>query len=141
MCIRDRKRTGRRWLTAVIQKLWDTAWDLWDDRNRIVHDKDQGIILAKLHVDIRHQIALGRQTLTRDTRGLFDQARQRTFFTRVTAYKQAWLLRVEAARARALRRRARDQDSEAYLRNGLRNFLSHGSTNPLPQSYQTGSAI
>jgi hypothetical protein len=23
-------RTGRRWATALIQKLWDTAWDLWE---------------------------------------------------------------------------------------------------------------
>jgi hypothetical protein len=23
-------KTGHRWVTALIQKLWDTAWDLWE---------------------------------------------------------------------------------------------------------------
>jgi hypothetical protein len=30
----DSRRTGLRWLTALIQKLWDVAWDMWDHRNR-----------------------------------------------------------------------------------------------------------
>ena len=34
------RKTGERWLTALIQKLWDVAWDLWDHRNSVVHDKD-----------------------------------------------------------------------------------------------------
>ena len=29
------KRPGRRWMVAVIQKLWDVAWDLWEQRNGI----------------------------------------------------------------------------------------------------------
>ena len=27
------RRTGKRWLSAVIRKLWDVAWDMWDHRN------------------------------------------------------------------------------------------------------------
>ena len=26
------RRSGLRWLTTVIQKLWDIAWDMWDHR-------------------------------------------------------------------------------------------------------------
>jgi hypothetical protein len=31
---------GKRWLTAIIRKLWDTAWDLWDQRNHHLHKVD-----------------------------------------------------------------------------------------------------
>ena len=126
------RRTGRRWLTSVIQKLWDIAWDMWDDRNSIVHDKEQGIELKQLHANIIHQLSLGKLHLTTDTQALFDQARKSSFLKRPLAYKKAWLLRVVASRQRTIRRRTRDHDSEAYLRNGMQNYLTHGSMNPLP---------
>jgi hypothetical protein len=31
-------RTGIRWAIALIKKLWDIAWDLWEHRNGILHD-------------------------------------------------------------------------------------------------------
>jgi hypothetical protein len=34
------RRTGRRWLVAILQKLWNTAWDLWEHRNGTLHDKE-----------------------------------------------------------------------------------------------------
>ena len=33
-------RTGRGWTTAIIQKLWNIAWDMWEHRNGILHDKE-----------------------------------------------------------------------------------------------------
>jgi hypothetical protein len=32
--------TGRRWAVSLIKKLWTVAWDLWEHRNRILHQKD-----------------------------------------------------------------------------------------------------
>lgn len=29
--------TGRRWVTFLIMKLWDVAWDLWQHPNDILH--------------------------------------------------------------------------------------------------------
>jgi hypothetical protein len=34
------KQTGKRWLIAVIRKLWDTTWDLWDHRNQVLHEQE-----------------------------------------------------------------------------------------------------
>ena len=31
------RKSARRWTTALIQKLWNVAWDLWEHRNGIVH--------------------------------------------------------------------------------------------------------
>jgi hypothetical protein len=39
----DGRRTGLRWLTALIQKLWDVAWDMWDHRNRVLHDQEHSV--------------------------------------------------------------------------------------------------
>jgi hypothetical protein len=30
-------------LTALIQKLWDVAWDMWDHRNRVLHDQEHSV--------------------------------------------------------------------------------------------------
>jgi hypothetical protein len=32
--------TGRRWATAIVLKLWGIAWDMWEHRNGILHDKE-----------------------------------------------------------------------------------------------------
>jgi hypothetical protein len=31
------KRNGKRWMIAVITKLWEIAWDIWDFCNEIFH--------------------------------------------------------------------------------------------------------
>jgi hypothetical protein len=31
-------KTGRRWVVALIKKLWDTAWYMWEHRNEVLHE-------------------------------------------------------------------------------------------------------
>jgi hypothetical protein len=31
------QRSGLRWTVAVVKKLWDVAWDLWEQRNGFLH--------------------------------------------------------------------------------------------------------
>ena len=33
-------KTGRWWITSLITKLWDVAWDQWDHRNSVLHDSE-----------------------------------------------------------------------------------------------------
>lgn len=33
-----KRTTGRRWTIAIISKLWDIAWDMWQHRNHIIHN-------------------------------------------------------------------------------------------------------
>jgi hypothetical protein len=37
LCMR---RTGRWWTMALIKKLWDIVWDLWEHRNNILHEAE-----------------------------------------------------------------------------------------------------
>jgi hypothetical protein len=47
-------KTGRRWVIAIIQKLWDTAWDLWEHRNEVLHEKENLVTRAMgLHLNRR----------------------------------------------------------------------------------------
>ncbi len=29
------RNTGKKWATALIQKVWDVSWDMWDHRNDV----------------------------------------------------------------------------------------------------------
>lgn len=40
--IRSRKM-GKRWVMALIRKLWETAWDLWEHRNGILHEQENTV--------------------------------------------------------------------------------------------------
>ena len=35
------RNTGKRWVTSLIEKLWQVAWDQWDDRNKTLHQKNK----------------------------------------------------------------------------------------------------
>ena len=37
------RRTGQRWVISIIKKLCDTAWDLWQHCNEILHHKETHI--------------------------------------------------------------------------------------------------
>jgi hypothetical protein len=37
------RRSGLRWLTALIQKVWDIAWDMWDNRNQVLYEQEHSV--------------------------------------------------------------------------------------------------
>jgi len=43
-------RTGKRWVTLLITKLWDIAWDLWEHRNGVLHQQDNIITEGMIHI-------------------------------------------------------------------------------------------
>jgi hypothetical protein len=40
--IRSRK-SGKRWVISLIKKMWEVAWDLWEHRNSILHNKENAV--------------------------------------------------------------------------------------------------
>jgi len=48
-------KTGKRWVSAIIQKLWDTAWDLWEHRNGVLHKKENFVTKA-MEVHLNRQV-------------------------------------------------------------------------------------
>lgn len=56
------RRTGKRWVSALIRKLWDIAWDLWDHRNTQIHrpgQLDAYEDTTTLDMNVRTEFALG----------------------------------------------------------------------------------
>ena len=117
-----KRNTGERWLTAIIQKLWDVAWDLWEYRNNVVHKKDDGVLRQQLQHDIREQVTLGSRTVTAQARPLLRQ-RLAVLLTARTEIQKAWLLRVVNARARFLRRHTEVSGGYHRERILMRRFL------------------
>jgi hypothetical protein len=118
--IRERK-TGKRWVSALIRKLWEIAWDLWEHRNGILHDKTQGYAnlsltarinelwrhpLLKAIPSIKHLVKEGEESIQRQTH----------------QQKQQWVIRVEAA----IRRYETMRESTVYHqeREGMRQYLN-----------------
>jgi hypothetical protein len=45
---------GKRWVSALIKKLWDTAWDMWELRNGVLHEKENLVTRSMgLHLNQR----------------------------------------------------------------------------------------
>ncbi len=42
-------RTGELWAVALIKKQWDTAWDLWEHRNGILHEEQNKVVALEIH--------------------------------------------------------------------------------------------
>jgi len=49
------RQTGRRWVTVLIQKLWDIAWDLWEHRNGIVHEQEN-LVTRSMGTLLNHRV-------------------------------------------------------------------------------------
>lgn len=118
------KKSGRRWTTALIQKLWDIAWDLWEYRNGIVHSKENAEILhnmAETDGSIRTQYHRGPHGLAQCDHSLFCKPLDDILSASIP-YRQKWLQRVNTARERAARRQLTTYSQE---RQTLRAWL-HG---------------
>jgi hypothetical protein len=101
-------RTGRRWATAVIEKLWNIAWDIWEHRNGILH-RQENLVAQSLIIQLNARVSrtyteLSSRTLRHNDRHLV----YLTLFTLLqwdTNYKITWLSVAEPA----LRETRRDQ--------------------------------
>jgi hypothetical protein len=95
-------RSPKRWTTALIQKLWDVAWDMWEHRNDILHNQEQSILLTTLHTDIQEEFRRGPEGLPREARALFAQGCA-SVLAKSGEAKQQWLARIRLARLRETR--------------------------------------
>ena len=90
------RKTGERWVMALIHKLWDVAWDLWDHCNRVLHDSDTSLIKQQREQEIMAQFEAGAHSVTAEARVLFRQ-----WVTAILALppeaQQAWLIRIHKA--------------------------------------------
>jgi hypothetical protein len=133
----DRQNTGLRWTTALITKLFDVAWDMWDQRNKVLkstpHELFQIDQVRAADATIEAEFKKGKTTLLGKDRHLLRFKRKVKALP--LAQKQLWISTVTVARA-AHRAHREDRQSRAYQlnmqseRTRLGNWLRRHTPNP-----------
>ena len=123
-----RRQTGKRWLIALIQKMWDIAWDLWEQRNKILHNVDEGIEIAAMNEEIRELFLVGSRCVPPYARPLFSTGVNHILNT-PPDHRRAWLQRVRSAKERYERLQEEADNSNRASRAFMRDWLSGIPTN------------
>jgi hypothetical protein len=119
------RRSGLRWLSALIRKLWLTSWDLWDHRNGVNQEVLKVARRAANRPIIVEEYELGRNGLAGYDRCLFNKHLVHRLADDLDK-QDAWIRRVQAARHRAsVSEPVRIQAARINLRATLRR-LGHG---------------
>jgi Zn-finger nucleic acid-binding protein len=91
------KKSTKRWASALIRKLWQVAWDLWEHRNGFVHERDAGLLSEQINRAIQEEFLKGTHNLDTSTKALF-----RVGFPAVVnkplEIRVQWVKRVQLAR-------------------------------------------
>jgi hypothetical protein len=93
----------KRWILALICKVWEVTWDLWEHRNGIKHDSSNHLQLqhtASLELRIWQEFATRLGMLPRAKSYLFPEM-VTTILSQSLASQEAWLRSVTEARASA----------------------------------------
>ena len=91
------KHSPRRWLTAFLSQLWNTAWDLWGYRNGIIHNSECDKKGDTIREQVKQEYAQGVEQLPCSAWHWFSSPLS-TLLTKPLDYLQAWLLSVQAHR-------------------------------------------
>jgi hypothetical protein len=121
------RRTGKRWLISIIKKLWQVAWDLWDHRNKVLHESENSVMQS-------HQRRLDHLvTDTYQRLSTYVIARSDQYLTRLPLpqllvkeceYKKAWLMQADAALCITRRSQWRDRQPPHIMLRGMKQLLT-----------------
>jgi hypothetical protein len=111
----NKRNTGRRWTIAILAKIWDISWDMWEQRNGIAHGTLHPRRLAQLQV-LKEQVTSifeeGSNDLLPRDRRLFDKGID-TLLEGSDSEMQQWMISVLMARQRSA---SAVEDNKASLR-------------------------
>jgi hypothetical protein len=113
-----RRNAGKRWATSLVVKLLEVAWDLWDHRNQVKKHLETTQDIARREATMlaaRSEHAFGRSGLPRRDWRLFKRPLSSILSSSLHCM-DAWLLPVEIARARKIRRQHARATTPRYQR-------------------------
>ena len=97
----EKRNAGRTWLEALIKKMWLVSWDMWDDRNDVLHGKEDTFEQIQQHTllnnRIQEQFEKGTDDLPPHAVTLVTQHSQ-DVQRKTKSQKIAWLNTVEKSR-------------------------------------------
>ena len=114
------RKTGKRWVVSLIKKLWEISWELWDDRNSVLHNTPMAADLSgavSLDKAIREEFHLGCDGLPTLVRGQFPKEVD-TVLNSSLIQRKSWLVLVRASRELIHDNRIQDEftNPSSYLR-------------------------
>jgi hypothetical protein len=115
-------RSPKRWMSALIRRLWQIAWDLWEHRNGYLHAKDDSLLIRQTNEKIKYQFILGTATLDGNSRTLF-RIGVAALLKKPMDVKQQWVKRVELARQLAM---TGEHDTYRNERSAMARWLGQG---------------
>ena len=95
-----RKISGRRWIAALIRRLWETIWAMWRFRNGLVHDQTNSpltTINSLLNITMLKELQYGLDGLPSKFGYLFKKKFSEVLKTSINQKKQ-WIITVWVAR-------------------------------------------
>jgi hypothetical protein len=113
-------RSGKRWSGAIIKKLWEIAWDLWEHRNGIMHGKECALLSDGLDKQIEELWHDPDRTKIQTIRKL-GQSTLAALLQSPSSTKQNWVIRVKMA----LQRYKENQGESIYAseRKRMQRYL------------------
>jgi hypothetical protein len=101
------KKSKRRWVLALIRKLWTVAWDQWEHRNSFLHERNSTKQHTLLTQDtdrlISRQFTMRVEGLPSNNHFLFQEPMKKLLKAPLYVRKQ-WLASAQSARERQKRR-------------------------------------
>ena len=123
----NHKFSPKRWTTAIIRKMWDVSWDMWDQRNAVLFNiqPDEKLLgIAKMKQTIERELNQGSDTLmTPDEKVLFSVEMDNIKEWSLDRMN-VWYSRVIAARQLSS---ARNEIHMASERRLMSRWLSNGA--------------
>jgi hypothetical protein len=119
-------KSGRRWVSASIRKSWTVAWDQWEHRNSIVHERDSTkqhkLITQDTDTDrlISRQFAMGVQGFPSNNHFIFQKPMEELLKAPLYIRKQ-WLASAQSARERQKRQVAAQAEKYPEERQVMEN--------------------
>jgi hypothetical protein len=89
-----KRKTGKRWLIALLKKLLEISWDQWAIRNGIVHATESSRLSTQCNKFITECFLLHPTTWDKDT--LLLVHRKHTLLRKHVTSRYAWCVRIQA---------------------------------------------
>ena len=135
-------RSGKRWVTELIKKLWNTAWDLWSYRCFQLnsgHDEEAIKLVTGLDRHVVHVLRLGPNFIPPELHSLV-QCSPINLLRRPVEAKLAWLDKIELGREYLTGRQAPPAIRRYYSRRLVHGgLLARLRRSNLPTPLRTNS--
>jgi hypothetical protein len=120
------RKSGRQWTIALIKKLFDVAWDLWEHCNGFAHGLEHVEEHYEMHEvddEIRYQFGMGPAGLPPQYHYLFSGLCQ-DLLAKSISNRIRWANLVNSARLLGQSVRAKESSKMAASRRCMMNWLT-----------------